>query len=848
MKESALIDYLRCCLPKVKTAAICFSLACLALPSLAQGEITPSSNITEDKRGEETLFVAQKAFEDGFYDVSLGLFERYLKDYPNSTKIAEVNLLIGECYFYQNRFLDALTKFEETLKHPQASRIKDALFYWIAEVHFKGNVFGRAAEYYRMVITDYPKSPYAANAYYSLGWCLFQEAKFQEALKYFRIVEEKFRNDPQAQDATFKIIECLYNLRDYPALKNKVNFCFKAAPKDAARAPYLYFYLAEADYYLNNFSEAIDGYSKVIQAAPDEKTKSLAKLGMAWAYLKLKRYKEAEGILSEIKRDSLDKKSQDTLSLVKAILMSETSRLSEASNIYDGVLRASDDSNIVIQAYLGKAEALYNLANYTEAISVYREALGKVTQSTPGEIIDKLHYGLAWSFLKEGEFKEAIEEFQKIVKSSEDKIVKVAALCQIGDTYQDSGDYSKATATYSQILKDYPDSFYSDYVQYQLGLALLKSYNYDGALLAFQSLKNNYPNSKLLDDATYSLALTYFQREDYSSSSQVLAKFQNEFTDSNLRPQAMYLLGTSLYNLGRFLEAIEIFKNIIKQYGQDRELIQKVEYEIADCYYQMGQEKEAMSRFKLLRSKYPDSNLTAEVMWWLGEYYYRHDDQVLARRYFSSLIQDFPKSNLLPSAYYALASTYENEGLYPEAIANFNKVIASDKSDLAATAAIAIADIYARQDKFDTAIQAYQDAGGKYPNLAHLIDPKIADIYYKNNDYTQALLFYRKSLDEVPAREMANMQFRIAETLQAQGKFPEAIEEYLKVTYLYSDNNELTVKSLLRIAAIYEDRENFREAVNIYRRIAAMKVEESKYAQERIDNIEANKNKSRPPR
>jgi TolA-binding protein len=846
MKENRSVSYLRFTLLKVQAALIFYALVYLTLPSLAYGDILSPFKV-EDKKEEETLFVAQKAFEDGFYEVSLGLFERYLKDYPNSAKSAEVNLLIGECYFYQNRFLDALTKFEDTLKHPQANQIKDALLYWIAEVHFKGNVFGRAAEYYRMVITDYPKSAYAANAYYSLGWCLFQEAKFQEALKYFKIVEDNFHNDPQAQDATFKIIECLYNLKDYTALKNKLKSYFRAGPKDTARVAYLYFYLAEADYYLNNFTEAIDEYSKVIQGASDEKTKSLARLGTAWSYLKLKRYKEAENTLAELKRESLDKKSQDTLLLSKAILMSETNRFSEAKNIYDELLLSSEDTNIVIQAYLGKAEVLYNLANYSEAISVYQEALNRVSDTTAGEVVDKLHYGLAWAFLKEGEFKQAIDEFQKIVKSSEDKIVKIAALCQIGDTYQDSGDYNKAINTYSQILKEYPDSFYSDYVQYQLGLAMLKGYNYDGAILAFQSLKNNYPNSKLLDEATYSLGLTYFQREDYSSSSQVLTKFQKEFTDSNLKPQAMYLLATSLYNLGQFSEAIEVFKDIIKQYSQDTELIQKVEYEIADCYYQMGQEKEAMNRFKLLRSKYPDSNLTAEVMWWLGEYYYRHNDHVLARRYFSSLIQDFPKSNLVPSAYYALASTYENEGLYSEAIDNFRKVVDADKSDLAATAAVAIADIYARQNKFESAIRAYQDAGRKYANLVHLINPKIADIYYKNSDYEKALIFYRQSLNEVPAREMANVQFRIAETLQAQGKIPQAIEEYLKVTYLYSDDNDLAVKSLLRVAAIYEGQEDFQEAVNIYSRIAAMEVEESKYARECISNIES-KYKVRRPR
>jgi len=49
----------------------------------------------------------------------------------------------------------------------------------------------------------------------------------------------------------------------------------------------------------------------------------------------------------------------------------------------------------------------------------------------------------------------------------------------------------------------------------------------------------------------------------------------------------------------------------------------------------------------------------------------------------------------------------------------------------------------------------------------------------------------------------------------------------------------LAVKALLRVAAIYEDKENFKEAASIYKRIISMDVQEAKYAQERIDWIKA---------
>ncbi|MFH1413853.1 MAG: tetratricopeptide repeat protein [Candidatus Omnitrophota bacterium] len=786
----------------------------------------------------ESLFVARKAYDDGFYDVSLGLLERFLKAYPNSSRLPEARLLIGQCYFNQGKFLDALEKFEEVASDHKAKDIKDSAYYWIGEVHFKGNNFDKAATYYKRIIGEYPGSSYLALAYYSIGWCSFQNGEFRDALEFFKIVEEKYPEEPQAKDASFKIIECLYSLKDYATLQEKLKSYIKIYARDEYHLGYLYFYMAEADYYLDNFTQAIDAYSKVIDKIKDEKIHALSELGISWSYLKLKKYKESEASFAKVKRGLLEKQSLDVFLLGKAILMTETERMVEAKNIYRELLETTSEPLVSVQAYLGYADALYNLAEYLEATKIYEQALAKTNlKVAPQEIIDKLHYNLAWAYLKGGEFKKAIGEFQKIVKNSEDKIVKISALCQIGDTYQDSGDYKKAQETYDSILKDYPDSFYSDYVQYQLGLTLLKISNYDGAILSLLSLKNNFPNSKLLDDATYALGLAYFQRQDYNSSKDVFAGFEEEFKDSNLKPQVLYLLGTSLYNLGSYPQAIGAFKNIIRIYSQDQELVQKAEYEIADCYYQMGDEKEAMVRFEALRSKYPDSSLSDEIMWWLGEYYYRHSNLTMARRYFSSLIQDFPKSNLVNDAYYILGSSYAEDAKYEEAIKNFNKVIDAGKSDLAGQAAIAIADIYVKEDKTDLAFKEYDKVLELYPNLTNLIYPKKAELFYRLNQYDQAIDYYRKSLDLVQVRDMPKIQLHIAEVFQAQRKYSEAIEEYLKVTYLYSENDLLAIRALLRVAEIYEGKENFKEALNIYQRIIDMDAEEAKYARERINLI-----------
>ncbi len=811
-----------------------FLLSCCRFSSAVYAE-----NKAQDSKEQESFFVAKKALGDGFYDVSLGLLEKFLKNYPHSGMEAEAHLLIGQCYFHQGRYLEALELFEDLLKQPDATDIRDAVLYWIAEVHFKGSNFGKAAGYYRNIIDNYPSSSFCAAAYYSLGWCLLSEGKFEKALQQFTVVEDRYSRDPYVQDYPVKIVECLYDLKDYARLKERVDKYIKSFAKDTSRLAYFYFYKAEASYYTNDYEEAARYYEKTVATSTDVKMQALSKLGIGWSYLKLKKYKEAQDTLSVIKEADLEQSGKDILALGVSLILAQTQQSREAQQSYDNLIASSSDISVILQAYLGKADMEYTAGRYQEAISLYKKALEKVKDRSmvSGELLDNGHYGLAWAYLKTGEFKNAIKEFQQIAKETDDKIFKVSALVQIGDAYQDAGEFRKAQETYDAVFKDYPDSFYGDYVQYQLGVVALKVKQYDAAIMSFQSLKRNFPNSKLIADASYALGLSYFQRQDYNSSRDAFAGFQDEFKDSKLKPQALYLLGSSLYNLGKFTEAVEVFKDIIKSYGNDRDLTLKAEYEIADCFYRMGNENEALARFKSLRSKYPDSSLSAEIMWWLGEYYYRHGKPGLARRYFSALIQDFPDSALVADAYYALGWSYEEESLHDEAVENFKKVLEKDRTDLAGQAAIAIADIYVKENVTDEALLLYTKLIQRHPNLTPVLYPKKADLLSKLKRYDEALYYYRQSLDVVPVKDAGVIQFKIAEALQSDGKVNDAIAEYMKIPYLYSEQHALVVKALLRVARMYEDGNNAQEAIAAYNKIITLGVQEAAYARERIEKL-----------
>ena len=70
--------------------------------------------------------------------------------------------------------------------------------------------------------------------------------------------------------------------------------------------------------------------------------------------------------------------------------------------------------------------------------------------------------------------------------------------------------------------------------------------------------------------------------------------------------------------------------------------------------------------------------------------------------------------------------------------------------------------------------------------------------------------------------------------------FVKAIEEYLKIPYLYPMDTKWVIKAYLRSAKIFENKEDWQEAKNIYDKIMDYEVDERTFAEERLEWIRYN--------
>ena len=591
---------------------------CLFLAGFLWLGISLKPVLAEDS--EEQLFqVSQKAFEDGFYDVAVRYIEELLKEYPYTDKRIPAKILLGQCYFFKSQYLKAYDIFHELLDY---NEFKDATLFWLAETYLKGSDYAQAERHYKQLIELYPDSTYAPQGYYSLGWLYYAQNKFDQAEETFQKFIQRFPDHQLSEDAAFKLGEADYSLKNYgEAVKQFQNFIERYSK--SSHLAEAYFFLGESNYYQEDYLNAIAFYAKAADKAYDNKLILTAKISLGWSYLKVGKYDLAESSFDQAAQFSKEKEipSEDIL-LGQATLYSETKDSAKALAAYNNLIAQFSNSARLPEAYLGRANIYYRLEEYPKAIVDYQFILDHFPSNQKiQEILEKTYFGLAWSYLKAGDIDRSIQTFQTVKDQTQNKTVKISALTQIGDAYQDAGEMEKALEVYDSILKTYPDSPYIDYVQYRQGITLLKMDKIEAATLSFQSLQANFPQSQYLNDIKYYLAITYFKKGSWTETVHQIEDFMKNLPkDHELLAQAHYILALSHFNLEQYEEAIKIFEKIIKDFPQEINLVRNSEINIAKGLYKSRKTKEAVKMFKDLVKKYPQSEIAQESLLWLGDH------------------------------------------------------------------------------------------------------------------------------------------------------------------------------------------------------------------------------------
>jgi tetratricopeptide (TPR) repeat protein len=253
----------------------------------------------------------------------------------------------------------------------------------------------------------------------------------------------------------------------------------------------------------------------------------------------------------------------------------------------------------------------------------------------------------------------------------------------------------------------------------------------------------------------------------------------------------------------------------------------------------MGQEKEAVKRFKLVIYKYPGTDAEESSLFWLAQYYFKASDYPQSIDYFQQILARFKGSERTSAVHYELGQGFEANKEYDKALNEYRKISEKDK-EMTAKAGLAIAGIFSKELAPDKAAETYQKIIDGNPEFRRDAYMKLAQVYRREGNYTQEAETYAKALTAPQGASGildVQLQFLIGDAYEAMSAWDKAVEAYLKVPYLYKDEPAWGIKAYLRAARIFENNEDWPNAKNTYEKVVAYQTEEAKYAQERIDWI-----------
>ena len=768
----------------------------------------------DDRTKEEVLTVGESALEDGLFDIAEKEFQRYLRmaDAP-ADKAAGV-LLLARALCAQKRYDEALELLKD-FKH----------------------AFG--------------ENPYLLRADRLKIKCCLQLQQYNEALDVFKTLSKNYGNTPELPEILLEWAGTLISmgkgddsvdilqkiLDDYPLTDSAsrarlwLGEIFTVR-QDTARAEQILRVLAEDE-----------------QAQPDRRAS--AWFALARVYESRTNLAAAVDALVNVSKMARDPAVINRGNISRGKLLVRSGRVDEGIQVLQDFVRANLSDPMAETVQLDLAQSLLDLALYDRAAEEFQHYLEAFSKAG-GQA--RALMGKGWSLWGLNRYAESSSAFGKAYDLLTDPQEKMRALVKAADALFANKQYTLANEKYRQAVTEFPDGALALQARFQAAECLARLGEAKQAEKEFRDIVLADLKNPLAEQAGLRVAGLKEQQGRWEQAADIYNQVIQLFRHGALRPQAFHGRGMIRYRLGQFKEALADFEEVVTGFPAS-DVAEQDFYMRGWCLYLLGDNRKALEVCRQFVEKYPASPWAPDVLFWLGEYQYNHGNYAEAERQFADLADRFPQGVLADSALFWAARSASARKEYLRAIDLLNRLSRDyPGSTKLAEARFAQGDALSELGQFSGAILAFEEIVNKFP-ASYLVDlawGRKGDCQFTLGKedpqrYQEALVSYRVVLDSATAGKDLKWQaeFKIGRCKEKMGQTEDALTHYMNVVYDYLLNRPKGAqggdlwftRAAFNAAEIKESQQKWREAVNIYRRVADSGVSAASEAQERVKKI-----------
>lgn len=793
------------------------------------------NNPLNAKTIQDSLNLACKAYDDGFYDAAQRYFEDAFQTDRSNFHNHEIFVMYISSMFFQEKFQAVIKEIDRFLSIQTNSEFDDLVLFWKIKAYLNLSDLDKVNQIIKTIEDSFPESEYILQSQYELGLYYFNQHNYEKAFQIFDAIYDSQGGDI-SENAYFLTGKCLYFSGKYFAAEkrfvdfvtNNPNSIFHSQGK---------FWIGESLFKQTKYDHAIKYLLESISQSEDFEWYPDALFRISWCYINLKDYLNALKYLDQC----IQTYDQNAEVLKKAVL--EKIRILNLLEQYDQLeifLKKSIDSP---QLNHFKNNLQYLLSNnYLNQgkNDLALQELNLLLDSIDKSSIPHLIYFLRGKALfSANKFHEGIQSIEKAMSLNTEKQFQFQCATEIGNGYFLLKDYLKAEKIYKQIFDQYKDFKISDKIIFHLAQISLNLNHTKEGVDYLNQLISQYPKSIYRENSLFSLGWNYYNISKYEESIETLQRMINEFPDSEFKKDIYYKLANAYFNLKKYKDAEMFYKKIIQDYQADSVFVYAL-HELGWTYYHQNKIYQAVYTFEEFLKIEEKSTLTSETLFILGQIYFNQKKFHKSQSMFKKLWKNYPVDEFADDAMFWHAKSLQNLEKYNRAIKIHSSLINTfPKSELYVESLFS-------QGECLKALKKYKEASSKFKMIliefknSYLEEAALVhwgDCLYLSENYIQAIELYNKVIKNTSSKNYAKSLYKIGRCYRKLGDLGNAIDQYLRIIYEFDNEDLLFTKAIFGAAECYENKKDYKHAIDLYQKIIDFKKPERVEAQRRIELI-----------
>lgn len=739
-----------------------------------------------DIRGEAQLRQAMSVYYDGRAGEGADLLRQIVTQYRDTDVAARAQFLLGEVLFSQELYEDAIIEYNRVLadyfEHSLAARAQ----YRIGR---SLDAIGRgtdATSTYQAVVSGYPMSPESPAAAYLAGVGLIDQRRPQAAIPYFQLVLDRYaRNDSTGMLA--------FSSDDHRELV-EASLC-----------------LLEYSYHLVGDLGQLSGVPHLmLQRMPPSKSpwRAYALLIDADALAAQARYPEAEGMLKQLVEEFPEHSIAVPANRLLAWTYAQQGKDDIAIETEEAMLArygSYDDEENLSSAYLNKANIFFNRKSYEEAAASYDEFLRRFPEH-PKRLHALYQAGLCYQLLDQNG--DAVDRWEALVAADSTAEMAERALVRAGDLYFRADYYDDAKHCYETLLEYFAESSTAALGMLRIAQCEYNAGNDEEALGLYSNVLARFSGSPIAKEAERGIELALYRLGQREDGSEVLAHLVEQYPTSSFAADAQFEIAMRSYQAERYEEAAEEFRRVVSQFP-GYSAADRAHYLMADSYRQSGATRDAQLAYEQFLNFFPDSEFREMVHFRLGSLRFEEGDYLRAAIDFTSVLDTEAPEEIAAAALFNLALCKRVLGESEEALAMLGQYR-----------------------------QRYPAGDKRAVDIAY----HRGDIHEKAGRTEEAIEEYKRALNAKPSGSLSiELWYRIGLCREQLGNTDRAITAYRNAMAAGDKDDSFRLLAVARCAGLYEDKEDFGNALAAYRDLIKHSTDEELViaAKERASQLEA---------